>query len=91
MYELRSGQVYVRLSEDLNTLEYGKGKLCFKTKAPFQFIWGVAITPENIMKKEVFVRNSEISIDFSEFVFHSFVPFFRSITSYFFLFLSASI
>jgi len=71
MYELRSGQVYVRLSEDLNTLEYGKGKLCFKTKAPFQFIWGVAITPENIMKKEVFVRNSEISIDFSEFVFYA--------------------
>ena len=54
MYELRGGNAFVRLSEDLETLEYGKGSLVYRTGAAFQFTCtGRIITARHISRKTV--------------------------------------
>lgn len=75
MYELRNGCVFVRLSDDLEMLEYGKGSLYYCANAPFQFSWtGIPITPKNISQKLVTVSDSEIVIDFAGFTFNARFP-----------------
>lgn len=75
MYELKNGSAFIRLREDLEFLEYGKGALCYKTNAPIQFVWsGIPITPQNISKKIVTVNDREITINFSGFTFAARFP-----------------
>lgn len=76
MYELKSGSAYLRLSEDLGTLEYGNGTQCYRDNSPFLFAWSgtVTITPANITNKVVKATDNEISIDFSGFVFNARFP-----------------
>lgn len=75
MYELKNGSAFLRLSEDLEMLEYGKGKKTYCDHAPFQFsICGIPITPKHISQKKVFVTDSTISIEFSEFIFSARFP-----------------
>ena len=75
MYELKSGGAFLRLSDDLEILEYGKGKQCYCDQAPFQFSWsGIPITPKNISQKVVTASESEITIEFSGFIFNARFP-----------------
>ena len=75
MYELKNGNTFFRLSEDLEMLEYGNGTQCYRAGAPFQFSWsGIPITPRNIMQKEVKATESEIILDFAGFVFNARFP-----------------
>jgi len=69
MYELRHERTFVRLSDDLETLEYGRGSLCYRANSPFRFEWAVSITPKNITNKTITATENEICIDFSGFVF----------------------
>ncbi len=75
MYELRGGNAFVRLSEDLETLEYGKGSLVYRTGAAFQFTCtGRIITARNISRKTVTASASRIDIDLAGFVFAARFP-----------------
>ena len=75
MYELKNGCVFLRLSDDLEMLEYGKENLCYRDNAPFQFSWsGIPITPKNISRKVVTASKSEIAIDFAGFIFNARFP-----------------
>lgn len=75
MYELKNGSTFVRLSDDLETLEYGKGALCYRADAPIQFSWtGRPITPKHIKQKTVTVTDSQIQIDLADFVFYARFP-----------------
>ena len=70
MYEIQNGSTFLRLSDDLEMLEYGKGKLCFRAASPFQFSWtGIPITPSSMEHRNVTVTDSEIHIDLAGFVF----------------------
>ena len=65
MYELKSGNVFLKLSEDLESLEYGNEKISYRDNAPFQFsLSGIPITPKNISEKNISVSESEIIIRF---------------------------
>ena len=75
MYELKNESVFIRLSEDLEMLEYGKGDQIYSDSAPFQFsICGIPITPKNILHKKVSVTDNAITIDFSDLVFSARFP-----------------
>jgi hypothetical protein len=75
MYKLSSGSAFLRLSEDLEKLEYGKSDQIYSDNAPFQFsICGIPITPKNILHKKVSVAKNAISIDFSDLVFSARFP-----------------
>lgn len=74
MYELKNGDAFLRLSEDLDILEYGRGELRYQTASPFQFVWNVPITTRDILNKNITVTDSRIMIDLSEFVFHARFP-----------------
>ena len=75
MYELKSGNVFLKLSEDLESLEYGNEKISYRDNAPFQFsLSGIPITPKNISEKNISVSESEIIIRFSGFIFNARFP-----------------
>ncbi|MBR3873125.1 MAG: hypothetical protein IKJ26_03045 [Clostridia bacterium] len=75
MYQLQNGNTFLRLSDDLQLLEYGRGALCRSAKSPFQFSWtGIPITVDNISQKNVTATESEICIDFAGFRFAARFP-----------------
>ena len=75
MYELQNGNAFLRLSRDLEMLEYGNSSQCFRTCAPFQFSWsGIPISAQNILRQTVTISDSRIELDLSDFVFAARFP-----------------
>ncbi|MBP3647247.1 MAG: hypothetical protein J6K55_12595 [Clostridia bacterium] len=75
MYELKNGSTFLRLSEDLETLEYGKGELCYRDSAPILLYWtDRPVTPKYIKGKKVTVSETKIEIELSEIVFFARFP-----------------
>ena len=75
MYELKNGSAFIRLSADLEMLEYGKDGMAYRDYSPFQFsLCGIPITPKNIHGKKITKTESKISIEFSRFIFSARFP-----------------
>ena len=76
MLEMRNGETFLRLREDLEYLEYGNSGKTWSTGKPFRFSWdgGVTISAADIRKKQVRVSENEIGIDLAGFVFAARFP-----------------
>lgn len=70
MYELKNGKAYLRISDDLEMLEYGNDSQFYRANSPFQFMWTpIPISAKNISQKKVTASDSCISIDLAGFTF----------------------
>ena len=75
MYELKNGSTFVRLSDDLEMLEYGRGDLVYRTAAPIRLDWtGIPVGPNNMGRKDVIATADAIRIDFADVTFAARFP-----------------
>lgn len=75
MYELKHGSTFVRLSDDLETLEYGRGDVCYQSSPAIQIFWtDRPITPKYINGKKVTVGENSIEIELTDWVFFARFP-----------------